>query len=1591
MTGVLKPDIQRAAQDCNTHKKHSILTRKLRTYNKAGNASSSTSLAGTSNRKANAGLPYNDSGISPHTLVAPSPIDRTTPVLYTGWDPPESWGVMRADSDVGHDHAVQKQPQAAPRPRASLKPSSTYYVRVFRTDGTFSTVSCPLDTTTTELLAILGRKFFLPSAAHYQIGFRRLGLLRILNPDEKPLMLQKRMLELSGYTDEDQIAGLGREDLGFLCRFLFIDAVTALPADHDSLTSGHKYTHVDLTRKNLLSLPEAIYRHAGEIVKLNLSSNLSLDLPDQFMQSCVNLQEIKFCGNEITHVPSSIVFATKLNYLDVSSNRLESLDDFQFDMLEALVSLKAQNNCLSQLPASLVHLHHLRYLNLSFNYLSKFPIEVCNLVTLLELDISFNSISELPPEIGQLCALETLAFTNNKLTGVLPNTFENLTSLKFLDIRYNDLTNVDVIMTLPRLEVFCSSHNSVSRLEKHARRMRVLHLNQNPVTRFQIPMTMATLTTLNLANAKMSSFPDGLFDMIPNLEKLDLDKNHFGAIPPEIGKLKRLTKFTCVGNSLASLPPEIGSLVELRELDVHSNSLSSLPSEIWQLANLEILNVSSNNLEAFPIFVYHNNSTTGSASETGTLKAIPSSEEVNEFGGSGNSGSRSSSSSRRPSNISESSARGPLEMTSSSSASLRKTGFPPSETGSRKDSTVSSSRLAYTFATSLKYLYLADNQLNDDCFKEISFLTELVVLNLGYNFLSEIPLGSIGRLTQLRELFLSGNNLTNLPADDLTQMKNLKIFHLNANKLLTIPSELAEIRDLQVLDVGSNSLKYNISNWPYDWNWNFNLQLKYLNLSGNKRLEIKPTPNTRSDHDLSDFSRLKRLRVLGLMDITLTNSSIPDQSEDRRIRTSGTEVHSMPYGMSDTLGKFTHLPYNDMVIERFRGKEEEVIFALFDGSPIDHHGSKIAKYVQERFAGELDNELASLREGEQVPAALRRTFLSLNKHLGTITMGDNEDQDRSAFTFSNAADDPTIGPKDMETGACATVVYITGNRLYIANVGDVRAILSRTDREFRVLTKKHEPAFSPEIDRIREAGGFVSQTGRLNGEVEVSRSFGYFNLVPCVQAAPSIVECELLDIDDMLIIASRNLWEYMDNQTAVDVAASERDDPMRAAQKLRDLAIAYGCTEKIVVMCVAVGDSGKSKQQLLQRQRAGMQGASLGSFSAVDDDDLFPQLKRRRARNYPEDAELARLGDEVSPPVGELAMVFTDIKNSTLLWETSPVAMGSAIKIHNAIMRRQLRIVGGYEVKNEGDAFMVCFSTAAAAMVWAFGVQSQLLVAPWPSEITDSVDGAEVVDEENTLIYRGLSVRMGIHWGSPVCERDPITRRMDYFGPMVNRAARISTVADGGRIAVSLDFVTEIKRLEDAYKEAEGDIERLAGIIGDDMLARAIDRDLKLLHGYGWVMETVGEMKLKGLENTELISMIYPKSLAARMKIDVPDNSGASRSSVTTTATATANGNAASNALTTRENPVYATVISLRNITLRLEKLCSYLNGGSLVDESWAKFEVLAQEVSELGTREDALAAYLEHSITRLEVSYICLYDHVMVMRRMKKEKEKDG
>ncbi|KAI5292695.1 cysteinyl-tRNA synthetase, partial [Ascosphaera atra] len=473
-----------------------------------------------------------------------------------------------------------------------------------------------------------------------------------------------------------------------------------------------------------------------------------------------------------------------------------------------------------------------------------------------------------------------------------------------------------------------------------------------------------------------------------------------------------------------------------------------------------------------------------------------------------------------------------------------------------------------TFAGSLRYLSLADNRLDDEIFQQLALLKELRVLNLSYNELTELPQGLVRRWRSLSELYISGNEFSALPSDDFEESSQLSILHINANKFQSLPAELSRAEKLSVLDVGSNALKYNVSNWRYEWNWNWNHNLKYLNFSGNKRFEIKPhtayatSVGTVDGMDLTNFSSLSDLRVLGLIDVTLTTPTIPDEAEDRRVRTSASLSEAITYGMADTLGRTDHLSMIDMVVPRFRGNEMETVMALFDGRALPNRGSRISKYLHENFSAMFINELKKVRENEDAQDALRRTFLALNKEMATSAFRAVHDQESQGLIKKD--DNDMIDQDDITTGAVGAVLYLQNMDMYVANVGNAEAIVVQSNGSFRHLTQKHDPAETSERERIRNAGGYVSRNGRLNDQLNVSRAFGFFHLLPAIIAAPSTTKVTLTEQDEMVIMATSELWHYVSPEIVADIARAERGDLMLASQKLRDLAMAYGSTNKLM-------------------------------------------------------------------------------------------------------------------------------------------------------------------------------------------------------------------------------------------------------------------------------------------------------------------------------------------------------------------------------------------------------------------------------------------
>ncbi|KAF9592600.1 hypothetical protein IFM89_016210 [Coptis chinensis] len=141
--------------------------------------------------------------------------------------------------------------------------------------------------------------------------------------------------------------------------------------------------------------------------------------------------------------------------------------------------------------------------------------------------------------------------------------------------------------------------------------------------------------------------------------------------------------------------------------------------------------------------------------------------------------------------------------------------------------------------------------------------------------------------------------------------------------------------------------------------------------------------------------------------------------------------------------------------------------------------------------------------------------------------------------------------KEGRGGSTAvTAILINGRKLWIANVGDSRAVLSKGGQAIQ-MSVDHEP--NTERGIIETKGGFVSNmpgdVPRVNGQLAVSRAFGDKSLKSHLRSDPDTRNADIDLETDLLILASDGLWKVMENQEAVDIARKFRD-PQRAAKQL---------------------------------------------------------------------------------------------------------------------------------------------------------------------------------------------------------------------------------------------------------------------------------------------------------------------------------------------------------------------------------------------------------------------------------------------------------
>ncbi|XP_027093437.1 probable protein phosphatase 2C 9 [Coffea eugenioides] len=249
--------------------------------------------------------------------------------------------------------------------------------------------------------------------------------------------------------------------------------------------------------------------------------------------------------------------------------------------------------------------------------------------------------------------------------------------------------------------------------------------------------------------------------------------------------------------------------------------------------------------------------------------------------------------------------------------------------------------------------------------------------------------------------------------------------------------------------------------------------------------------------------------------------------------------NKIKYGFSLVKGKASH-PMEDYHVAKFvRIDGHELgLFAIFDG----HLGDAVPAYLQKHLFDNILKEGSFWTDpGGSISKAYEKTdqeILSNSSNLG-----------RGGST-------------------AVTAILINGQRLWVANVGDSRAILSRGGQAIQV-TIDHEP--STERGSIENKGGFVSNmpgdVPRVNGQLAVSRAFGDKSLKSHLRSDPDILDMNVDVNCDILILGSDGIWKVMTNQEAVDIARRPKD-PQKAAEQLT--AEALNRDSKDDISCVVV-------------------------------------------------------------------------------------------------------------------------------------------------------------------------------------------------------------------------------------------------------------------------------------------------------------------------------------------------------------------------------------------------------------------------------------
>ncbi|RLN21990.1 protein kinase and PP2C-like domain-containing protein [Panicum miliaceum] len=258
---------------------------------------------------------------------------------------------------------------------------------------------------------------------------------------------------------------------------------------------------------------------------------------------------------------------------------------------------------------------------------------------------------------------------------------------------------------------------------------------------------------------------------------------------------------------------------------------------------------------------------------------------------------------------------------------------------------------------------------------------------------------------------------------------------------------------------------------------------------------------------------------------------------------------TLSWGSFATCGRRETMEDTHFMLPHVSEEKDIFAFGIFDG----HRGSAAAEFSVRAVPGFLKQFGQGTSPIDTLAEAFVRTDIAFREELILHQKSKR------------------IIRKDWHPGCTAVTALVVRNKLFVANAGDCRAILSRAGKPFP-MTKDHVASCPKERERVIKAGTEVKwqiDTWRVGtAALQVTRSIGDDDLKPAVTAQPEVIETALSDDDEFLVMASDGLWDVVSNDDVLSIIKDTVKEPGMCSKRLATEAAERGSKDNITVIVV---------------------------------------------------------------------------------------------------------------------------------------------------------------------------------------------------------------------------------------------------------------------------------------------------------------------------------------------------------------------------------------------------------------------------------------